>query len=271
MDREWYYLDALHQQHGPISGAEIVRVTTDFDCLVWTEGLPEWIRSSELYRRPTIDPRVPVAPSLLNEHAQPVNRRWNARRRLDRDLHELLGLVRGVIADGHVSDSEATALARWLDLNAEAAALWPASVVGERLRRIFQDGCIDEEERADLKLMLERTVGEEASPLPTMNRATRLPLDDPPPKLAFAGRQYVFTGQFAYGTRRTCEQAVVDLGGKCSSSITKRTHVVVVGTLGSEDWVHSSFGRKIEKAVTYRAAGIPLSIVSEEHWTTHVR
>jgi hypothetical protein len=41
---------------------------------------------------------------------------------------------------------------------------------------------------------------------------------------------------------------------------------LIVGTFGSRDWVHTSFGRKIEKAVTYRRAGQRLAIISEDHW-----
>jgi hypothetical protein len=38
------------------------------------------------------------------------------------------------------------------------------------------------------------------------------------------------------------------------------------GTFGSRDWVHTSFGRKIQKAVDYRTSGSRLAIVGEDHW-----
>ena len=53
-------------------------------------------------------------------------------------------------------------------------------------------------------------------------------------------------------------------------AVTKQSQVLVIGAIGSSDWIHSSHGRKIEKAVKYRSAGIPLSIVSEEHWQRFV-
>jgi len=40
----------------------------------------------------------------------------------------------------------------------------------------------------------------------------------------------------------------------------------VLGTFGSRDWVHTSFGRKIETAIRYRDKGAPIAIVSEDHW-----
>jgi hypothetical protein len=42
----------------------------------------------------------------------------------------------------------------------------------------------------------------------------------------------------------------------------------VIGTFGSTDWVHTAFGRKIEKAVSYRDAGVLLRIVGEDHWAS---
>lgn len=34
----------------------------------------------------------------------------------------------------------------------------------------------------------------------------------------------------------------------------------------SRDGAHTTFGRKIEKAVSYREKGVPIAIVSEDHW-----
>ena len=34
----------------------------------------------------------------------------------------------------------------------------------------------------------------------------------------------------------------------------------------TDSWMHESYGRKIEKAMNYRAAGVPINIVTEERW-----
>lgn len=43
-------------------------------------------------------------------------------------------------------------------------------------------------------------------------------------------------------------------------------HGLVAGVLGSAEWAHSSFGRKIEKAVAYRDKGYGVEIISEQRW-----
>jgi hypothetical protein len=58
----------------------------------------------------------------------------------------------------------------------------------------------------------------------------------------------------------------VKRGGLCEANVTKRSTFLVIGTFGSRDWVHTAFGRKIDKAVSYRSAGTPLRIVAEDHW-----
>ncbi len=52
-------------------------------------------------------------------------------------------------------------------------------------------------------------------------------------------------------------------GGRISN-VTKSLDYLVVGGMGSAEWKHGSYGLKIEKAVTYREAGVPLRIVHEE-------
>ena len=34
----------------------------------------------------------------------------------------------------------------------------------------------------------------------------------------------------------------------------------------TDSWIHENYGRKIEKAMNYRADGEPINIITEEHW-----
>lgn len=77
---------------------------------------------------------------------------------------------------------------------------------------------------------------------------------------------FVFTGKFAFGPRAECQRQAVARGGLCEENVTQRTTYLIIGTFGSRDWVHTPFGRKIEKAVKYREAGLGVAIVAEEHW-----
>lgn len=259
------YHSALHDR----GGAEVPAILFGGSKLKPTLGL--WLDLTTLNRMLGI--AIPIAQPLreppksgLDEQGQPFNVRFNRARRAERDLCELLGLARGLLADGVVSTSEAQLLHDWVARHADTLDHWAVRTIHQRLITHFADGCIDDAERADLKLLLDRLVSGEVSAICGADAATALPLDQPPPKIQWNEMTYVFTGKFAFGPRRDCEREVERRGGTCESSVTKRTTFLVIGTFGSRDWVHSAFGRKIEKAVSYREAGVRLHIVAEDHW-----
>ncbi len=199
-------------------------------------------------------------------HGQPSNANFNRARRAERDLSEMLGLAKGVLADGVVTDDEAKRLRDWRQEHPDAVEQWPVNILADRLQRIFADGVVDETERRDLAELLQSIVGGKAGLVLGEDAAADLPVDRPEPDINWSGAVFVFTGKFAFGPRSACEDAVGRLGGVCERRITRKTKYLVIGTFGSRDWIQTSFGRKIEKAVQYRDSGSPLVIVAEDHW-----
>jgi NAD-dependent DNA ligase len=203
----------------------------------------------------------------LDVDAQPLNLAWNRQRRVDAAIDELIGLIRGIVADDEVSERETIKLAEWTQLHPDVVNDWPANVVVRRINRIFDDGRVDGEEREELKELLLEVIGQNDVPLTTA--PTELPLSRPAPEIIFDQNVFVFTGKFVYGPRRVCEAEVLERGGRTSNSVTLDTAYVVIGSIGSRDWIHSSWGRKIEKAVDYRSRELcPIAVVSEQRWTS---
>jgi NAD-dependent DNA ligase len=179
-------------------------------------------------------------------------------------MAEMVGLVRGVIADGVVSRDEADRLARWTREHADVATQWPANVLARRLEQIFRDGRVDSRERRHLAAVLSQLA---ANPSGLGFRlATDLPLDRPEPEVEFEDRTFVFAGDMAFGPRRACEREVEDLGGRCEQSVTRRTDYLVIGGIAALDWAQKGFGGMIDEVVQYRARGVPIAIISEERW-----
>ena len=204
----------------------------------------------------------------IDPHGQPLNLRFNRARRAERDLCEMLGIVKGVLADGVVNEAEAALLKNWASQHPDATEQWPVNIIKERLDTIFADGRVSSAEQRDLADLLESVVGGKAGIIAGKDAATDLPVDRPPPKFVWPDSTFVFTGKFAFGPRTACERAVVKLKGTCERSVTKGTDYLIIGTFGSRDWAQTSFGRKIAKAVEYREAGTPLAIAAEEHWVS---
>lgn len=203
----------------------------------------------------------------VDPHGQPYNLRFNAARRTERDLSEMLGLAKGMISDGVVNEVEARYLRDWGQNHPDALSQWPLNVIFKRLEQHFADGRVDSGERAELCELLEALVGGKDAILLGYERGTTLPLCKPAPLMCYGPDEvYVFTGRFAYGTRAACEKEVVERGACCEDNITRRTTFLVIGTFGSRDWAQSAYGRKIQRAVELRDSGFALRIVGEDHW-----
>lgn len=203
-------------------------------------------------------------------HGQPLEQRYRGQAVQGRQIDELIGLVKGVLADGVICQQEVEFLLRWLEANRSAASEWPASVLYPRLAAAMADGHMDAEEESDIMSLLLQTVGGANVPDQdngtAFSNSTSLPLSNPTPTVLASGHSFCFTGKFASGTRPWCESVVIDRGGIVLPNITKKLNFLVIGEIGSRDWLHSTHGTKIKKAVDYRDSGVPLHIISEQYW-----
>ncbi|ACS80199.1 BRCT domain-containing protein [Maridesulfovibrio salexigens] len=195
--------------------------------------------------------------------------RFNVAMREDRDADELLGLCRGILADGIVVEAEARFLLNWLNEHDTCLCHWHGSILKERLDEYLADGVWTEEEQENFCELAKKVVGmdtEADEPMPTKTGATTLPLSDPLPVMEFEERNFVVTGKFATGVRKKVVEMVTNRGGEVKKTVSKKVHYLVIGDLSSPNWKHSSYGRKIEKAIDLRDQGSEIYIVSEEHW-----
>jgi NAD-dependent DNA ligase len=193
-----------------------------------------------------------------------IHRIFNRARIDDRLANELIGIARGLVADGKINQREAEYLQTWLAANEGLSQNPLIATLLHRVSHMLRDGHLDEGEASELFDTLHRFTGGDTV-LGEINKASTLPLDQPAPPVQFAGRQFCFTGTFAYGTRAECEAAVANLGGS-AGGLTQKTHYLVIGIYATDSWAHSAYGRKIEKALAMKAEGAPILIIGEQHW-----
>lgn len=184
-----------------------------------------------------------------------------------RQVDELLGLCRGLAADGLLNQSEVEFLRTWLAANREISDQPLIHTLYDRIAAIMADGVASKEECDDLLATMHDLTRSDIE-LGEVLKSASLPLCDPAPELTFAGKRYCFTGTFAFGKRKQCETVVVDRSG-LTGSLTQKTDILVIGMYATESWKHSAFGNKILQAVAWRGEGFPISIVSEAHWRSH--
>ena len=185
-----------------------------------------------------------------------------------RQIDELVGLARGLAADGELNHVEVQFLQKWLAANMGVSQQPVIRTLYQRINDVLADGVLDSDEKT---LLLEtlNSFSNRDFELGEVLKSSTLPLCDPAPRLLFGGWTYCFTGTFVFGQRKDCERAVVERGGQCGG-LTQRTDVLVIGAYATDSWKHSAFGNKILKATDWRDGGHPIAIVSEQHWTRHL-
>lgn len=193
----------------------------------------------------------------------------NAGRVQDRLIDELIGISRGVIADGVVDEKEAIFIGQWIENHREVAEKWPVNVLYARLTEMLKDGILSEDEQEELLETLRDLTGE-SSLFQDSNKSTTLPVDKPAPDIEFKGKTFCLTGKFVFGTTLDCEETIAEMGGDVVPMPGKETDYLVIGELCSPDWIHTTFGRSIEKGVELKEQGQSLVILTEEHWVNNL-
>ena len=183
----------------------------------------------------------------------------------DRQIDTLIGISKGLVADGKVEQSEAEFLLSWL-IQARQNTDNPVIInLLNKVDSMLNDGVLDPDESSELLGILHKINGE-PSEIGELAKTTSLPIDHPLPSIAFEDMAFLFTGTCAYGTRKQCQAAIESLGGVNAKGVTKKLNYLVLGTYVTDSWAHETYGRKIEKAMEYRDQGVPLVIITEEHW-----
>ena len=158
-----------------------------------------------------------------------------------RQIDELIGLARGIAADGSINQIEAEFLQKWLAANVRMSQHPVIATLYQRVNEILSDGVLDSDEAADLLHTL-NCFSDRNFELGEVLKSITLPLCNPAPTpLRITGFSYCFTGTFSYGSRKDCEAAVSERGGD-HGSLRKTTDVRVIGLYATESWKHSNFG-----------------------------
>ncbi len=192
--------------------------------------------------------------------------RYNRNKIDDRHIDTLIGLSKGIIADGKVNQLEAEFLHNWLIQNSQTTDNPLIINLLEKVDVMLNDGILDNEEVAELHSVLKNISGN-SSEFGELAKTTNLPINEPMPPVTFEDRSFLFTGTCAFGTKKQCQDATESLGGLIAKTVNKSLNYLVLGTYVTDSWAHEVFGRKIEKAMEYRdKKGVPLLIITEEHW-----
>ena len=189
------------------------------------------------------------------------------------EIQILQGMLHGIMADDHVSVTEATELQRWVDDHSHLKGSYPYDELESLLMVVLADGVIDDDEQEMLRRFFEdfiqysfakRTRDEAKRVRAGLTKEKTLPaICAACPEIEFDSRSFTFTGTSMKAKRAEIVEHVQKLGGTFNPNLTQKTDFLVVGAGGNPCWAFSCYGRKVEKAAEFRRDGNPITIVHE--------
>ena len=261
---EWYYLDELNQKHGPVSAHELkVMANAGRPLLVFSKGMLGWTAIDQLEGIPGFEISLDEPTDGRSLGFQSTG---GYARLTDRDIDELLGICKGIVADGVVNRAELEYIVRWITNHPALHGSWPCDALGRRIKSVLEDNELSGEEAKAIYAFLQALVAPRPDLPSDTVQATALPIDMPEPSIEFLGRSFCFTGTFAFGEKRVCAEAAEDRGAAVLPNVTAGLDYLVIGAFRSEAWIHTTHGRKIERAVEYREKHGKPFIVNEAQW-----
>lgn len=198
--------------------------------------------------------------------------RFDRKRLIDRGMDEFIGICKGIIFDGVVVYEEARNLLIWLENNREVANKWPANELHAKLSVMLDGGALNSEDEGLLLAFLSGVTGKPEVMMEGDNASMTLPLCSPAPEVFFEGAVFVISGNLKLGSRKEVVNLIESLGGEVVlKNVRMDTNFLVIGDIGSKAWLHSTHGKKIERAVELRdEKNTGINIISEEHFAKHL-
>lgn len=208
----------------------------------------------------------------LDADGQPTYQyRANLANNLRKSIDHMVGLCRGILCDGEVNAKEAQIFAQWVKLNKELLKNSIFGAVISRVERIYGDGKIDDEEREELAEIMRTIGGYMEKEAGIESKASAFPLCQPAPAIRFTGSEFVITGKCVFGKRASVADEITKIGGLIAVHPTHSTKYLLIGHFASRDWIHESYGRKIERAMQLKAERTGIAIISEAHWLDELK
>ena len=100
---------------------------------------------------------------LIDQQGKKMTIRLSEARFNSIDVPELIGLCKGVMADGTINLAEAEFILSWLQNRTDVLQTWPADVLYRLLTRVLDDHALSDDETAELTTLLEEIIDEPVS------------------------------------------------------------------------------------------------------------
>ncbi len=164
----------------------------------------------------------------------------------------LNGILKGIIADGEVTQEECQNLYEWIQEHNAFIEKYPFKDTVKLLKPVIKQE--DYTDADSLKLMdkIEKIL----NPVQTQSK-------QPKRGLNLTGKIICLSGNFAYGKKAEVTKLIQEHGGIVEESVKRNTDILVVGANESQAYAHGRCGTKVLKAMQNNKTGSNTKIMTE--------
>lgn len=150
----WHVQTGGNKAAGPFRVRQIVELADGNDCYVWRHGMVEWALTSQIPDFSEVAPAPKQKkPRKRKERTMPVPEPLSDYRSSVSEIkayaNELLGLCRGIVADGMLNDREIVSLQEWIAA-CPFTHMYPMSVIADKVEKVCEDGAVTGQEQIEL-------------------------------------------------------------------------------------------------------------------------
>ena len=167
------------------------------------------------------------------------------------------GILRGIIVDGEITESECKNLRQWLYDNIYLSDHFPFNKAMEVLDKVLEDSIITKEEAKYITDM----INEMLNPVDCLKEEIN----------SVDGKHVCLSGNFAYGQKSDVEKFIISKGGIIDSSVKKSTDILMIGNCECQAYSNGTYGTKVKKAIEFNEKGYHIKIIKESDFFSSIK
>lgn len=143
-------------------------------------------------------------------------------------------------------------LKEWIESSDDYINKYPFNDIYKLIKDVLEDNKIDEDEIVELTNLFNIIVD------PLKFRENDVFCEN------INGKVICLTGNFKKGSKDNIKSELEKNGASISNNVTRKVNILLVGSLGNENWQCGNYGSKIKKAMEYQEKGLDIKIIGEE-------
>ena len=167
------------------------------------------------------------------------------------------GILKGIIVDEEISESECKNLRQWLYDHIYLSNHFPFDKTIALIDSALEDNIITKEESAYITSVIKDLL----NPVDALKEQV----------YSVDGKHVCLSGDFEYGKKPKVEEYIVARNGIIDSTVKKTTDILLIGGLGCQAYSNGTYGTKVKKAIEYNEKGCNIQIIKESDFFATIK